>query len=296
MKLRAEGFSTNGTGDLRGTLIATSDTGELLGFEHRGNFSSMPERSRFIGALITELGVEEDTARALVTQVLKDVRQAADSAPRTGNESPVTAEISARLPHLVDVVADAKGNPVYLFITDAGLESADHLDLDGVRYVPPDLVHFPYLLPREADVRWAYNDDTDDALFNSLIEWHQKASKLQNEGQYQLVALFDLHTWLADLADYSPMLVFVSRDPERGKTRAGQAIAWVAYRGIFTETLQEANLFRWADSLQATLFIDVRDLWRKAQPSWLSMRPFGNLLRPARLRWCHRRLRGSIRR
>jgi hypothetical protein len=39
----------------------------------------------------------------------------------------------------------------------------------------------------------------------------------------------------------------------------------VAYRGIVTETLQEANLFRWSDSLGCTLFIDVKDVWHKAE-------------------------------
>ena len=121
------------------------------------------------------------------------------------------------------------------------------------------------MLPRETDIRRAYVQDTDSDLFDSLVEWHQRASKLPSLSHYQLVALFVLHTWLADLVDYSPYLCFESRDPERGKTRTGQAIAWVSYRGIHTETLQEANLFRWSDSLQATIFFDVRDLWKKAE-------------------------------
>ena len=264
MKLRAEGFSTNGTGELKGTLIAISDSGEPLGFEHSGNFSSIAVHDRVIAGLVDRVGASEDIARSLMAQFLIGIRQGADAAPM-GAEPPGIERISALLPDLVDVVAADDGHSVFLFITESGLVSADNHDADGVRYVPPELAHFPYLLPKESDVRRAYMEDTDGALFNSLVEWHQRASKLQNMGHYQLIALFDLHTWLADLADYSPYLTFQSRDPERGKTKAGQAVAWVSYRGIFTETLQEANLFRWSDSLQATLFFDVRDLWRKAE-------------------------------
>ena len=52
MNLRAEGFSTNGTGDLSGTLIAVSDDGEPLGFEHQGNFSNIAVRDKVIAGLV----------------------------------------------------------------------------------------------------------------------------------------------------------------------------------------------------------------------------------------------------
>lgn len=87
MKLRAEGFNTNGTGDLRGTLIAVADDGILLGFEHRGNFSNMAERGRLVAGLVCECGVAEDIAKALVAQALKSIRQAADSAPEASGAS-----------------------------------------------------------------------------------------------------------------------------------------------------------------------------------------------------------------
>ncbi|MDP3763775.1 MAG: hypothetical protein Q8Q92_04005, partial [bacterium] len=35
--------------------------------------------------------------------------------------------------------------------------------------------------------------------------------------------------------------------------------------GIHTETLNEANLFRWSENHRASLFLDVRDLWQKAE-------------------------------
>lgn len=45
----------------------------------------------------------------------------------------------------------------------------------------------------------------------------------------------------------------------------GRAIITVAYRGIETETMREANLFRWSNDLGATIFLDVKNIWRKAE-------------------------------
>ena len=36
-------------------------------------------------------------------------------------------------------------------------------------------------------------------------------------------------------------------------------------RGLRTETLREANIFRWSEDLGATLFFDVLNLWKKAE-------------------------------
>src|SRR4030067_2586284 len=53
--------------------------------------------------------------------------------------------------------------------------------------------------------------------------------------------------------------------PERGKTRTGKAAIYIAYRGVHCVDLREANLFRFAQDLRATLFIDIMDLWKKAE-------------------------------
>lgn len=39
----------------------------------------------------------------------------------------------------------------------------------------------------------------------------------------------------------------------------------VVMRGLRTETLREANIFRWSEDLGATLFFDVLNLWKKAE-------------------------------
>ena len=75
MKLRHVGFSTNRKGDLLGTLIALSDEGDSLGFEHTGNFSRIQTRQLFVRRCAEETGHSEEVAQAVLTQVLKRLRE-----------------------------------------------------------------------------------------------------------------------------------------------------------------------------------------------------------------------------
>lgn len=52
---------------------------------------------------------------------------------------------------------------------------------------------------------------------------------------------------------------------ERGKSRTGKGMIFIAYRGIRVESLREAYLIRIAKYFRASIFFDVEDIWRKAQ-------------------------------
>ena len=73
MKILAVGFSRNGKQDLVGTLKAVEDDGEPLGVQHKGNYSDLKVKNFFIKALVEELGVTEDRARAAVTRALREL-------------------------------------------------------------------------------------------------------------------------------------------------------------------------------------------------------------------------------
>lgn len=255
-------FKSNGT--LKGTIVAYDDGGNPLGWELDGNWSSLVFRTNAARSMAEITGVSVEKAMALLTQVLIVARK---EAPEYHSEKgvPEKSEKRAVLPKLVDIVATNDGSPVFMFLNNGVLETLPECKYNGILYVPPNVEHMPYLLPREAEVRRAYTQDDNKALFDSLVEWHKTASKLGEEYHYHFIALYDFHTYLADRVDYSPYLVFQTLDAERGKSRQGNSIAWVAYRGLVTETLQEANLFRWSDSLMCTLFFDVRDIITKTE-------------------------------
>ncbi len=252
-----------GNGILKGTIVAYSDDREPLGWEMFGNYSAPGFRGKAAKSLADNTGISMEKANALLAQVLKAARKEVDI--HQDDHRPASIEMKATLPNLIDVVIDTGGSPSYLFLENEVLVVRSKWTQDERVYIPPGVEHMPYLIPRESEIRKAFKSDDNISLYEDLLRWHQTASKLGELSHYQIIALFDFHTYLADRADYSPYLVFQTIDAERGKSRQGNSIAWVSYRGIVTETLQEANLFRWSDSLHCTLFFDVRDIVGKAE-------------------------------
>ncbi|MCX6009262.1 MAG: hypothetical protein NTW48_04410 [Chloroflexi bacterium] len=168
----------------------------------------------------------------------------------------------ARFPDLVDVVED-HGCLVYLVAQGTQLKTMPSVTLDGKQAFPPPREQLPFLIPRWEQINHAYHEDTPQALFSDLIDYHKTYSQLPSEAYYILLATWDFSTYILEALNYSGY-IYLYAVPERGKTKTGQAMIYVAYRGIHQENLREANLFRASHDLGATLFIDVSNLSRKA--------------------------------
>jgi len=171
---------------------------------------------------------------------------------------------TAYFPNLIDLSFDKNEEVIFLINRDGKLETSRVCKIDGSLYKPPDKNKIPFLLPSaEAVLRWA--DKKDDSLFEDIVSHLQKFSYLP-EYQFIVVALFIFLTYIQDHPDiqYFPMLLFWSA-PERGKSRSGKAVAYCSFRGIHIVDMREANLFRYSQNFHATLFIDMMDLWKKAE-------------------------------
>ena len=166
---------------------------------------------------------------------------------------------SARFPGLIDIV-DNDGEPHFLVLVEGRPECVPHWQ--GMR--PPPKDGLPFLLPHLQAVMEAYSNDSDDALFADLVAYFAAASELPSTEHRLLLAAWTAHTYLMERWDYSPILLLFAV-PERGKSRTGKAVAYASYRGLHSETIREPILFRWSHDLGATLFLDVRDIWRKAE-------------------------------
>ena len=107
MKLRVAGFSTNKKGDLIGTLIALSDDGDPLGFEHTGNFSRIQTRQLFVRRCVEETGHSEEVAQAVLTRVLKRLREGevVEELPEPKESSRPVVHVSGRF--LREITKDA---------------------------------------------------------------------------------------------------------------------------------------------------------------------------------------------
>lgn len=171
---------------------------------------------------------------------------------------------------LVDLV-DADGESAFLVKTGDGLEIRQEIEIDGQIYLPPPAGQIPWLLPRADKVMEFYQTDgllspeeRNSALYDDLREYHKRISELPAPEYYDFITAWDFHTYLLEQFQYTP-IVCLFAVPERGKSRTGKGIIYVASRGIHVESLRDPYIVRVANDLHASLFFDVKDIWKKAE-------------------------------
>ena len=194
---------------------------------------------------------------AAYREVIKEYRR---GAPTLSAPKPVHTAI---FDGLVDLVEGDEG-PAFLIKDGEELSIRYQVELKGVIYVPPPREKIPWLLPRGEEVMKYYHLDGDGELYKALLAHHQAISELPGEEYYDLIVAWDFHTYLAERFQYSPIICLYAV-PERGKTRTGKGMIYVAYRGIHVESLRDAYLVRVANDLGVSIFFDVKDIWQKAE-------------------------------
>lgn len=217
------------------------------------------------GGDITDLyhwvGRDRDKFRYEVQELSK--KKAVDPIEAKGKQGKANVDYIARFDGLIDIV-DHDGDLVYLVKNEEKLKVVPSVVIEGREYLPPPRDQLPYLIPRWKSVEEAYKDDTQETLFQELIEHHKSHSELPGDGYYILLAAWDFSTYIHEVLDYSGY-IYLYAVPERGKTKTGQAMIYIAFRGIHQENLREADLFRASDDIGATLFLDIQNLSKKAQ-------------------------------
>lgn len=176
---------------------------------------------------------------------------------------------TANYPGLVDIV-EHDGSPAFLLKKGENLEIVMEIHEAGILYLPPPRKQIPWLLPRGLEVIKFYELaktsplEADQTLYDDLVYYHKEISELPSKEHYDLLTAWDMQTYLLESFQYFPILCLFAV-PERGKTRTGKGLIYVAYRGIHVESLRDAYLVRVAQDLNATLFFDVKDIWKKAE-------------------------------
>lgn len=165
---------------------------------------------------------------------------------------------------LVDIGINNEGKANFIVLQDGDLQIRDNITLNNQVYIPPPIDIIPWLLPKTEEIlRW-YKEDSDQALYQDLLNYHKGISELPDESYYDLIVAWDLHTYLSEAVQYSPIICLFAV-PERGKSRTGKGMIYVAYRGMHVESLREAYLLRATENFGATIFFDVMDIWKKAE-------------------------------
>lgn len=197
-----------------------------------------------------------DEARKSVEKTYKQVKSAKSDAN----------EYVLDIPGVVDVLDDGKK---LVYLKDNG-ETAEQIKTDKGLFQPPPRELLPYLLPSKDKVLGYIKEGligtkkSGPGLYERLEAYHKGISDLPNELFYDLLVLWDVHTYLLDRLHFSPMLYFFAVK-ERGKSRTGKGCIYVSRRGVWTETIREADIIRWGNDHKAALGFDVKDFPKKIQ-------------------------------
>lgn len=158
-----------------------------------------------------------------------------------------------------------------VYLTNSGdiKENVIEKDKNGVItiFTPPPKEAIPYLLPDKETVLnliKGSSDSSDSDLYTHLLDYHKSLSDLPNELFYDLLVLWDFHTYLLDRLHFSPIL-YLYAVKERGKSRTGKGCIYVSRRGVFTETVREPDIIRWGNDHKACIGFDVKDFPKKIE-------------------------------
>ena len=171
--------------------------------------------------------------------------------------------VCASFPGLVDLVENEKGQLLFL-VKGLELTLATEIEREGEVYVLPEKKQCRFLLGNAEQIKQHYVADSDCQLYWDILKRLQEVSVLPSESYYHLVTVYVFFTHLAEHVFYFPYLWFFGQ-PERGKTRISKAVTHLSYRGLFTETLNEAFIFRFAERFKGTLGLDLYEISDKAK-------------------------------
>jgi hypothetical protein len=150
-------------------------------------------------------------------------------------------DLSARFPGLVDLVLTPDRVVKYLIKTDQGLElTGTWITQEGI-LIPPELKAIPFPLVREDLIP----DDTNlhvEVLYQDILDLLKWVAILPEESHYHLCTIF----------------IF-------GKSRMARTLTRLCWRGLITETLNEAFLFRFSDLYGGALCFDMFEISERSQ-------------------------------
>jgi len=222
------------------------------------------------GALKQRFGLNVQEVNAYRT-VISDCRRESTASPVIEEDEDGEARPCAIFPGLVDVV-EHNGRPAFLVKEDEELRIVETADVNGEVVEPPARESIPWLLAEGDKVIEHYKRDlkrageADAALFDDLVEYHKGISELPGEEHYYALAAWDMHTYLLESTRYSPVICFLSV-PERGKSRTGRGMIYVARRGIHVESLRDAYIVRMSKHWTVSICFDLMNLWSQAEKS-----------------------------
>ncbi len=217
------------------------------------NLASRSAREKFAEELAGPM-------RPYLKQVFEeDLRQIAGelsgaSLSSAEGNSETTTPLIARFDSLVDLVQGDNGVAFYISDPRGQLIVSDEITLNGQSFRAPS--GLPFAVPDFSAVESAKGKNPRET-WDEIEEWINRSAR-PPEGYTDLLISWIFHTHRTEAALHSP-IISLEGPPELGKTRMGKALAYPSRRPVVTEMPREAHLLRYANDLDATLFLDVED-------------------------------------
>jgi len=208
----------------------------------------------------------------------------------------------ASFPNLVDIVENETGDYEYLIYNPTTKKCFTQLDvvIDNKTYHPPPKRLLPHnlLFPAKENVlHYIFErnsspmehigsngiigdnvgDDSDVMtikenvvniwdvmLYDEIIGYYKDRAELPDENLYDLCTAWAFHTNAMERANFSPIIYFLGL-PEKGKSRMLKAMTYIAHRGLRKISLTDAQVLRDCTHIDATLALDMMNLWNKVE-------------------------------
>lgn len=199
----------------------------------------------------------------------------------------------ASFPNLIELVVDESGDLEYM-IYDPETKTPFYskvIERDRKIYQPPPKNALPLdlLFPKKDNIIKYYRerqmvtigDDIgieengenranlcqwDIDLYDQIEQYLRDRSELPQDNLYNVLVLWVFHTYCQEKSDFSPIIYFLGT-AEKGKSRMLKSLTYISKRGIRKIGITDAQILRDCTHLEATLAMDIRDLWKKLSES-----------------------------
>ena len=212
---------------------------------------------------VTKLSKVLNIQKGVLAKALKKVLEAS---PAVSEDEDIVGIKKAVFPGLVDLVKDEAGKIRYLIKEEDGLHLAESwTDADGQVCIPPELKNIKFEIPDATRVMSFLEDTNDYRLYEDLLVFFKRFSYLEDD-VWPIIIMSVFLSYIQDHHDvrYIPGIYFYAV-AERGKSRTAKTMLATSYRGIHLMDIRPANIVRFSERLNATLFFDVTDLWKSAE-------------------------------
>jgi DNA primase catalytic core len=199
---------------------------------------SSDERSAYKKLLAKYRKQREDTQK---NQKAKDISEG------SGISGALDGVYSANFPGLIDIVS-FNSKPAFLIKQHENLLIQSSVAVNGTTYIPPLQEHIPWMLPHGEEVVRIYSKTKDNSLlsdndlYDEVSAYYRIISELPSETYYDVLTAWTFHTYQQETVQYTPIICPFAV-PERGKSRTGKAMTYLAYRGTHVEVFEKHIYF-----------------------------------------------------